>query len=83
MLQLKATAGWGQKEMEEPPGLRIGLESGRKLQGCPREDSLSLPPKPTTMMKSSYWGKGRESDETTEDSDHKEVLAPDPEQKRK
>ena len=56
MLQLKATAGWGQKEMEEPPGLRIGLESGRKLQGCPREDSLSLPPKPTTMMKSSYWG---------------------------
>lgn len=62
MLQLKATAGlatrrfWGQKEREEPPGLRIGLESGRKLQGCPREDSLSLPPKPTTMMKSSYWG---------------------------
>ena len=40
-LHLKATAGlatrqfWGQKEMEAPSGLRIGLESGRKLQGCP------------------------------------------------
>ena len=61
-LHLKATAGlatrqfWGQKEMEAPPGLRTGLGSGRKLQGCPREDSPSLSPNPTTMMKSSYWG---------------------------
>ena len=36
-LQLKATAGlatgqfWGPEEMQEPSGLRTGLESGRKL----------------------------------------------------